>query len=99
MVAIHDLKQVSDYEWEIPVTYRSDMRVPVRLFVTRKLLEAAQGDASLDQAINVATLPGLVDHVVVMPDMHQGYGFPHRRRGCHPTAQRRHLAWRHRLRY
>ncbi len=76
MVAIQDLKKIGEYEWEIPVSYRSDMRVPVRLFVTRKLLEAAMGDASLEQAINVATLPGLVDHVVVMPDMHQGYGFP-----------------------
>ncbi len=33
-------------------------------------------DKSLDQAVNAATLPGLVGHVIVMPDMHQGYGFP-----------------------
>ena len=33
-------------------------------------------DNSLEQAVNAATLPGLVGHVVVMPDMHQGYGFP-----------------------
>jgi tRNA-splicing ligase RtcB len=76
MVAIQDLKKIGEYEWEIPVSYRPDMRVPVRLFATRQLLEAAMGDASLEQAINVTTLPGLVDHVVVMPDMHQGYGFP-----------------------
>jgi tRNA-splicing ligase RtcB len=76
MVALQDLIRISDYEWEIPVTYRQDMRVPVRLFSTRRMLEESMKDQSLDQAINSATLPGLVGHVVVMPDMHQGYGFP-----------------------
>src|SRR5512144_189327 len=76
MVSINTLKQISDYEWEIPRAARSDMRVPVRLFATRELLEAAFDDKSIDQAMNAATLPGLVGHVIVMPDMHQGYGFP-----------------------
>ena len=52
------------------------MRVPVRIFATRELLEQIMGDKSLEQAVNAATLPGLVGHVVVMPDIHQGYGFP-----------------------
>src|SRR5512140_701915 len=74
-----DLKtfhKVSDYEWEIPQTYRWDMRVPVRIFATRRLLEEALDDLSIEQAVNAATLPGLAGPVVVMPDMHQGYGFP-----------------------
>ena len=75
-VNISDLKKISDYEWEIPRDYRDDMRVPVRLFVNQELLEAATRDKSLDQAVNAATLPGLVGYVTVMPDMHQGYGFP-----------------------
>lgn len=62
--------------WEIPVSFRSDMRVPVRLFADEALVEDALGDASLGQAVNAATLPGLVSHVTVMPDVHQGYGFP-----------------------
>jgi tRNA-splicing ligase RtcB len=52
------------------------MHVPVRLFATRRLLDDVMKDKSLDQAVNAATLPGLVGHVIVMPDMHQGYGFP-----------------------
>jgi tRNA-splicing ligase RtcB len=76
MVERSDLRQISEFEWEIPKSYRSDMRVPVRLFVTRELLEGAMKDKSLDQAVNAATLPGLVGYVTVMPDMHQGYGFP-----------------------
>ena len=76
MVSLHDLHQISHYEWEIPKSYRQDMRVPVRIFATRRLLEKVLDDKSLDQAVNSATLPGLVGYVLVMPDMHQGYGFP-----------------------
>ncbi|MFM8320345.1 MAG: RtcB family protein [Chloroflexota bacterium] len=76
MITIQDLTRISEYEWEIPQQYRGDMRVPVRLFATRRLLEKVMEDKSLEQAVNAATLPGLVGHVLVMPDMHQGYGFP-----------------------
>jgi tRNA-splicing ligase RtcB (3'-phosphate/5'-hydroxy nucleic acid ligase) len=76
MVNLKDLKRINEYEWEIPTTYRQDMRVPVRLFATQRMLEDIMNDKSLEQAVNAATLPGLVGHVVVMPDMHQGYGFP-----------------------
>ncbi|BAM01908.1 MULTISPECIES: RtcB family protein [Caldilinea] len=70
------LRQISDYEWEIPQSYRHDMRASVRIFATRRLLEQIADDQSLEQAVNAATLPGVVSPVVVMPDMHQGYGFP-----------------------
>ena len=73
---IENLVQVSDTEWEIPTYIRHDMRVPVRIFATRELLEQIINDKSLEQAINASTLPGLVGHVIVMPDIHQGYGFP-----------------------
>ncbi len=76
MITIHHLNKISEFEWEIPTSYRSDMRVPVRVFATRRLLEAALGDQSLEQAVNCTTLPGLVGNVLVMPDVHQGYGFP-----------------------
>jgi len=71
-----DLTRVSEYLWEIPTTYRHDMRVPVRLYADDRLLEDALGDQSLVQAVNVASLPGLVGYVIVMPDVHQGYGMP-----------------------
>lgn len=76
MLTLKDFNKISDFEWEIPKDFRSDMRVPVRFVSTRKLLEASLSDLSVEQAINVSTLPGIVDAVVVMPDMHQGYGFP-----------------------
>ncbi len=76
MISSDILKPIGDYEWEIPQATRRDMRVPVRLFATRELLEAAFDDKSIEQAVNAATLPGLVGKVIVMPDVHQGYGFP-----------------------
>jgi tRNA-splicing ligase RtcB len=76
MVRIQDLNCISPYEWEIPRSFRADMRVPVRIFSTREMLEQCVEDRSLEQAVNSATLPGLVGRVTIMPDMHQGYGFP-----------------------
>ncbi|RPJ26434.1 MAG: RtcB family protein [Chloroflexi bacterium] len=73
---MENLIQISETEWEIPTYIRPDMRVPVRLFATRELLEQIINDKSLEQAVNATTLPGLVGHVIVMPDIHQGYGFP-----------------------
>lgn len=75
-ISIDCMDQISEYEWEIPKGFRSDMRVPVRLFASRYLLEESLTDKTIQQAINASTLPGLVEAVMVMPDMHQGYGFP-----------------------
>ncbi len=75
-IPLSSLKRISDYEWEIPVSFNQYMRVPVRFFATHKILESIADDLSLTQAVNAASLPGLVGNVVVMPDIHQGYGFP-----------------------
>ena len=74
-----DLKQIekiNTYEWEISRAAQPWMRVPVRIFSDEIMLKAALRDRSLDQAVNAASLPGLVGSVCVMPDVHQGYGFP-----------------------
>jgi tRNA-splicing ligase RtcB len=76
MIRKQDMKRIGDVTWEIPTSYRDDMRVPVRIFADERLLEGALSDKSLVQAVNASTLPGLVSHVLVMPDVHQGYGFP-----------------------
>jgi len=52
------------------------MRVPARVFADEVLLAAIARDRSLVQLQNVATLPGIVEAALGMPDMHQGYGFP-----------------------
>ena len=71
-----ELRRIDDTLWEIPAEARSDMRVPARVFADQELLDAIAGDSSLEQLENVATLPGVVDAALAMPDIHQGYGFP-----------------------
>ncbi len=76
MVTKADLVQISPYIWEIPKSYRADMRVPARIFATQELLDKALEDRSIEQLVNAATLPGIVGYAIAMPDVHQGYGFP-----------------------
>ncbi len=71
------LQNVSEFEWLIPGENQGvEAHLPIRLFASRKILDAIKDDKSLDQAANAARLPGLVGEVIVMPDVHQGYGFP-----------------------
>ncbi len=71
-----DFKRISPYIYEIPKSFRSDMRVPARFYADAELLDGALGDNSLDQLVNTATLPGALKYALAMPDIHQGYGFP-----------------------
>ena len=71
-----DLRRVDDALWEIPREARADMRVPARVFADEELLGAIREDRSLEQLQNVATLPGIREAALAMPDIHQGYGFP-----------------------
>lgn len=71
-----ELRRVGDVVWEIGSEARDDMRVPARVFADERLLEAIRGDDALEQLQNVATLPGIVEAAMAMPDVHQGYGFP-----------------------
>jgi tRNA-splicing ligase RtcB len=76
MVDKKELKRIEEYLWEIPKDYRSDMRVPARIYADDALLEAALQDRSVEQLINTACLPGVVKYTLAMPDIHQGYGPP-----------------------
>ena len=71
-----DFRKINDYLWEIPKSFRSDMKAPARAYVSEKMLEESFKDKSLEQLVNVATLPGIVNYSMAMPDMHEGYGFP-----------------------
>jgi tRNA-splicing ligase RtcB len=70
------LQKISDYEWMIPKGAKACMRVPAIIFADELLLEKMKGDLTLVQAANVACLPGIQKYSLVMPDGHQGYGFP-----------------------
>lgn len=70
-----DLKKIRDWLYEIPKSYRKDMRVPGRVYANEKMLEDILEDRSLIQVVNVAALPGIVRYSLAMPDIHSGYGF------------------------
>lgn len=76
MITEKDLTQLGPVEWEIPISFRSDMRVPARFFASKSMLSEILGDRSLEQLVDVATLPGIVGVALAMPDIHEGYGFP-----------------------
>jgi tRNA-splicing ligase RtcB len=67
------LERVGECAWRFAP--QGAMRAPVVLYATRELLERMD-DKVLEQASNVATLPGIVGASYAMPDAHWGYGFP-----------------------
>jgi tRNA-splicing ligase RtcB len=69
-----ELKKINDYTWEIPKS--GEMRVPTVIYASSKIIEGIKRDRTLQQAKNVACLPGIQKTAYVMPDGHQGYGFP-----------------------
>ena len=68
--------RIDEVTWEIPRSYRADMRATARVYATDDLLRAMGSGDAITQLVNVTTLPGVVEHVYGMPDMHDGYGFP-----------------------
>ena len=68
--------QLDEFLWELPIGYVDGMRVPGRVFASRELFEKAVADRAVKQVANVATLPGIVEASLAMPDIHWGYGFP-----------------------
>ena len=69
------LKKIGHFLWEIPKTARDRMNVPARLYASDIIIKQAE-DAAVEQLTNVACLPGVVEYVVGMPDIHWGYGLP-----------------------
>ena len=70
------IRKLDEHRYIIPKEARSDMRTNAVVYASDKLLAAIRKDLSLEQAVNVATLPGIVGDSLAMPDIHQGYGFP-----------------------
>jgi len=70
------MEQVNEYTWTIPQSYRPEMRVPCVVYANKQLLQKMGGDQTLQQCVNVSTLPGIQRHAITLPDGHEGYGFP-----------------------
>ncbi|MEM5790978.1 MAG: RtcB family protein [Candidatus Aenigmatarchaeota archaeon] len=69
------LRKIGPCLWELPKEAKLGMKVPAWLFLSEKLLNQVE-EGAIEQAANVAFLPGIYKHSVALPDMHFGYGFP-----------------------
>ncbi len=69
-------KKVGKWEYIIEKDEKIGMKVPIRIFADEQLISKMLTDRTLWQATNVASMPGIVSHGVVLPDGHEGYGFP-----------------------
>jgi len=69
-------RRLDETLYEIPRDPARGMRVPARIYADEQLWEQISSDRSLEQLVNVATLPGAVRAAYAMPDAHEGYGFP-----------------------
>jgi tRNA-splicing ligase RtcB (3'-phosphate/5'-hydroxy nucleic acid ligase) len=70
------IESIDAWRHRIPRDERRGMRTDVVVYASEALLAQIRQDLSLEQAMNVATLPGIVGSSLAMPDIHQGYGFP-----------------------
>jgi tRNA-splicing ligase RtcB len=71
-----NFERLGPYKYRIP--REGKMEVDAAFYASGKILAdlEAENYASLRQLQNVATLPGIVEPALTMPDIHWGYGFP-----------------------
>ena len=71
-----NFERLSQYKYRIP--REGKMEVDAAFYASKEILEGLEAEnyASLRQLANVATLPGIVEPALTMPDIHWGYGFP-----------------------
>ena len=69
-------KKTGNMEYVIEPNSENGMNVPVRILASEGLLQKMLSDRTVRQAANVASMPGIVGHCTVLPDGHEGYGFP-----------------------
>ena len=69
-------RKIGDMTYQIDVDSSKGMRVPVTIYADQGLVEKMVAGRTIQQAINVSTIPGIQKHSIVLPDGHEGYGFP-----------------------
>lgn len=68
------LEKIDDHRWILPKSGK--MLTDGLIFSDEDLIKAVAGDGTVEQVRGMATLPGIIGKAMVMPDAHQGYGFP-----------------------
>lgn len=68
------LKKIDKAIWKME--QEEEMKVPAYIFANDNMIDGVKKDRTLQQLKNVAGLPGIIKHALLMPDGHEGYGFP-----------------------
>jgi tRNA-splicing ligase RtcB len=69
-------RKIGENQYQIDADSNLGMKVPVKIYADEPLMQKMLSDRTIMQARNVASIPGIVGHSVVLPDGHEGYGFP-----------------------
>ena len=69
-------RKIGENQYQIDADSNLGMRVPVRIYADQTLLAKMLTDRTIMQARNVSSIPGIVGCSIVLPDGHEGYGFP-----------------------
>ncbi len=69
-------KKIRENQYQIDADSNLGMKVPVRIYADEPLLQKMLSDRTIMQARNVSCIPGIVGQSIVLPDGHEGYGFP-----------------------
>ena len=65
------LEKINEYEWKLPKSAREGMNVDAKIIANKKILDAIE-DEAVEQLTNVAMMPGVVEPVIGLSDMHWG---------------------------
>ena len=69
------LEKIDDFHWRLDKSVRPEMREDAMIIASEEIIKLAESQA-IEQLTNVACLPGVVEPVLAMPDIHWGYGLP-----------------------
>ncbi|RBQ23456.1 tRNA-splicing ligase RtcB [Candidatus Methanobinarius endosymbioticus] len=70
-----NITEIRENVWEIPSSFKKEMKVPGRFYLEKEAILNLEDDA-IEQIANVACLPGIQKFAIGLPDIHFGYGFP-----------------------
>jgi tRNA-splicing ligase RtcB len=70
------IEKLDAVRYRIPRDYKSAMRVDGIIYSDERMIEEVLSGQAPEQVANVATLPGILENSMAMPDIHWGYGFP-----------------------
>ncbi|MCL4365074.1 MAG: RtcB family protein [Candidatus Marsarchaeota archaeon] len=71
-----DFEEIDNYRFKVGRDSSKGMNVDVVLYTNHNMLQKVKTDRTVQQAVNASMLPGLAGAIKVMPDSHEGYGFP-----------------------